>query len=209
MLDGEGMRLHSYRVARDFGFAPNPFHGYCTLATCKPKIRKIARIGDWVVGTGSTERFRDEHIVYAMRVTEILTFDEYWNDPRFIHKRPNLSSSVKNAYGDNIYHRDTGTQEWIQENSHHSHDDGTPNDKNVFQDTSRTDRVLISRHFFYWGGSGPQIPRKFLNSRDCDIRCPGIGHKNCFSESQIREFINWIESEYECNQYFSKPLDWD
>ena len=31
------MRLHSYVVARDYGFAPNPFLGVCTLATCKPK----------------------------------------------------------------------------------------------------------------------------------------------------------------------------
>jgi hypothetical protein len=41
-------------VARDYGFAPNPFFGVCTLATCKPKIRKAAAIGDWVVGTGSS-----------------------------------------------------------------------------------------------------------------------------------------------------------
>src|SRR5712671_5339411 len=34
------MRLYSYVVARDFGFAPNPFFGVCTLATCKPDIRK-------------------------------------------------------------------------------------------------------------------------------------------------------------------------
>lgn len=38
------------RVARDYGFAPNPFFGVCTLATCKPRIRSVAQIGDWVVG---------------------------------------------------------------------------------------------------------------------------------------------------------------
>ena len=47
------MRLHSYVVARDYGFAPNPFFGVCTLATCKPKIRSAAKLGDWVMGTGS------------------------------------------------------------------------------------------------------------------------------------------------------------
>jgi len=41
-----------YVVDRDFGFAPNPFHGYCTLATCKAKIRNQARVGDWVIGNG-------------------------------------------------------------------------------------------------------------------------------------------------------------
>lgn len=34
------MTLYSYVVAHDFGFAPNPFDGLCTLATCKPDIRK-------------------------------------------------------------------------------------------------------------------------------------------------------------------------
>ena len=47
------MRLFSYVVARDYGFAPNPFFGVCTLATCKPIVRRVAAIGDWIVGTGS------------------------------------------------------------------------------------------------------------------------------------------------------------
>lgn len=32
--------LFSYIVRWDHGFAPNPFHGICSLATCKPGIRK-------------------------------------------------------------------------------------------------------------------------------------------------------------------------
>ena len=76
-------RLYSYIVARDFGFAPNPFYGFCTLATCKPQIRKSAEIGDWIIGTGSKSKGRDGHIVYAMRVTEAMSFDEYWTDSRF------------------------------------------------------------------------------------------------------------------------------
>ena len=45
--------LFSYVVRYDSGFAPNPFHGFCTLATCKPGIRAHANVGDWVVGTAS------------------------------------------------------------------------------------------------------------------------------------------------------------
>jgi len=41
--------LYSYVVRYDSGFAPNPFGGYCTLATCKPEIRKTAQLGDWLV----------------------------------------------------------------------------------------------------------------------------------------------------------------
>ena len=68
------MKLYSYVVARDFGFAPNPFYGFCTLGTCKPKIRRSAKVGDWIVGTGSKTRRRARHIVFVMRVTEVKPF---------------------------------------------------------------------------------------------------------------------------------------
>ena len=41
---------YSYIVARDFGFAPNPFNAVLTLATCKPIVRKGAEVGDFVIG---------------------------------------------------------------------------------------------------------------------------------------------------------------
>lgn len=202
------MRLHSYRVARDFGFALNPFHNFCTLATCKPVIRRTAQIDDWIVGTGSRQNSRENHIVYAMRVTEILTFDKYRSDPRFHCKKPVLTGSLKYAYGDNIYHRDVHTNSWIQEDSHHSHADGTPNQKNIHRDTSSTDRVLVSTEFYYWGGDGPQIPIEFLGPKGSDIRAPSQGHRNAFSDSFIQRFLGWIESNYCSNRCYGRPLDW-
>ena len=97
------MRLYSYVVARDYGFAPNPFYGTCTLATCKPLIRRMASPGDWVIGTGAAGNLLTGHLVYAMQVTEVLTFDEYFDDVRFQTKKPNLGGSLKQAFGDNIY----------------------------------------------------------------------------------------------------------
>src|SRR5712691_6687179 len=92
LLMGGLPKIYSYVVARDFGFAPNPFHGVCTLATCKPRVRKAAHLGDWVVGTGSAGRKRAGFLVFAMKVEEALTFDEYWTDERFFQKRANLRS---------------------------------------------------------------------------------------------------------------------
>ena len=40
-----------YVVKVDSGFAPNPVGGLCTLACCKPTIRKTANVGDWIIGT--------------------------------------------------------------------------------------------------------------------------------------------------------------
>lgn len=197
------MRLYSYRVARDYGFAPNPFHRYCTLATCKPQIRRTAQVGDWILGTGSKQRSRENHIVYAMHVTEALKFDEYWSDPRFIRKRPSFSSSKKNAYGDNIYHHNTHSEEWIQEDSHHSHEGGRLNQANLRRDTS-VDCVLTSESFIYWGGSGPELPGKFIP----EILAPGRGHKNNFKEFFVKEFVDWIETQPKSG-CLGRPLDWD
>lgn len=44
------MRLYSYVVKHDTGFAPNPFFGYCTVACCKSEIRLKAEKGHWIVG---------------------------------------------------------------------------------------------------------------------------------------------------------------
>ena len=96
------MNIFSYVVARDFGFAPNPFGGYCTLATCKPPIRERAEVGDIIIGTRASPKKNE--IVYFMEVSEVSNFQQYWEDPRFKVKRPNMYGSKKQAFGDNIYH---------------------------------------------------------------------------------------------------------
>lgn len=98
-------KIYSYVVRYDSGFAPNPFYGYCTLATCKPDIRCSAAIDDWIVGSASNEPTirRGGHLVYAMRVTETLTFDDYATDSRFAAKKPIRTGSRKQSCGDSIY----------------------------------------------------------------------------------------------------------
>src|SRR6266511_3800618 len=172
-------RLFSYVVLRDFGFAPNPFHGVCTLATCKPLIRKNVEIGDYVLGTGTVQCFPPGQVIYAMGVTEAMFFDHYWVDPRFALKRPFLHGSIKSQYGDNIYHR-VG-ELWVQEDSHHSYPGGVQNDHNLGRDTS-VDRVLISTHFTYWGGGGPVVPTRFREWGEFDIVHEGIGHQCRFPD---------------------------
>lgn len=196
------MRLHSYVVARDFGFAPNPFDGCCTLATCKPDIRLGAQVGDWVLGTGSARRHRTGYVVFAMRVTETLGFDDYWNDARFRGKRPMFSGSISRAYGDNIYHH-VG-ENWAQEDSHHSLTNGIANIANVTHDT-RVDRVLISDDFYYWGAAGPQLPEKFRSGPGniCALR----GRRNNFPPGVSDELVAWLRSHPE-GGYLGAPGDW-
>ncbi len=199
------MRLFSYVVARDYGFAPNPFFGVCTLATCKPKIRSAASIGDWIVGTGSASQQRQGYLVYVMQVTEVMSFDEYWNDERFRQKRPNLRGSKKQAFGDNIYCRDD-VGRWNQQDSHHSLKDGSPNEENIKHDT-KTNRILLSMDYAYWGSSGPEISLKFRSDYGIDICCARLGHKSRFPEDMVNDFVGWFRS-LGINGYRGEPLDW-
>jgi Nucleotide modification associated domain 2 len=184
------VRLHSYVVARDYGFAPNPFFGICTLATCKPVIRGAAAIGDWVVGTGSRGYRLEGRLVYAMEVATILDYDEYWDNPQYRSKRPNLRGSIKQAYGDNIYHLSGPGGGWLQANSHHSNPDGSPNRANTAHDT-QTPKVLLGTQFVYWGASGPIIPARFR--RPIDV-CAQRGHKSNFPGEFVTSFVKWVGS---------------
>ena len=198
-------KLYSYVVARDFGFAPNPFYGFCTLATCKPQIRKTARVGDWIIGTGSKakkSKRRERRLVHAMRVSEVMTFNEYWHDPRFEEKHPDMHASISKAFGDNIYHRDNISNEWIQIDSHHSYEHGKQNLKNLCHDT-KIDRVLISDDFIYWGGSGPKIPA----CSGIDICKCGPGHRCRFPKKLIEDCIAWLRNFNETG-YCGTPLKW-
>lgn len=184
------MRMFSYVVRYDFGFAPNPFFGLCTLATCKPQIRGAATVGDWVVGTGSAASSLTGRLVYAMSVSETMSFDEYWDDPRFLVKRPNLRGSLVQAFGDNIYHM--GRNGWIQANSRHSRPDGSPNTDHIRKDTSAP-RVLIASEFIYWGGAGPTIPKRFRDWRGHDL-CQKRTVKFKFPQDMTNAFVKWIRS---------------
>ena len=192
-------RLYSYIVTHDTGFAPNPFHGFCTLATCKPMIRKTAKVGDWVIGTGSKSKDRNGYIVYAMRITEKMSFDEYWNDPRFRAKKPGQEGCWKSACGDNIYWWDHITNGWAQaEDSYHC-------DYDVGRDTKYTEQVLVSENFVYWGGDGPPLPPEFGG---VSVLCTTQGYKCRFPEGTVSEFARWV-GQFEERGICGYPLDKD
>lgn len=183
-------KVYIYVVARDFGFAPNPFHGICTLATCKPEIRGVARPGDWILGMGGTHLKATGKCIYYMQVSGVMTFNEYWNHSDFKDKRPVRNGSRVMMMGDNIYHRPSENDEWIQEDSHHSKPDGTTEWYNLRTDTRR-DRILFSNKFVYYGRDAIDVPSNILTD---------IGYKNqrshrTFEASQCHALLDWIEKQ--------------
>jgi len=184
-------RVYMYVVDRDFGFAPNPFHGVCTLATCKPIIRRTSQVGDWIIGVGGRRLKATGSCIFAMRVDECMTFDDYWSDSRFREKRPVRNGSKKMMVGDNIYHRMSPDARWQQEDSHHSLPDGSTNIHNLKQDT-QTNRVLISRYFLFFGSEAPTIPAGILSE---------LGYKNgrshrVFELLDCSPLLDWLRGQY-------------
>ena len=79
--------MYTYILTSDTGFAPNPFHGVCTLCTCKPKIRKGAEPGDLIVGIASQQLGPYAgKLLYAMLVDEVIAIQDYGDG--FEMKRP-------------------------------------------------------------------------------------------------------------------------
>jgi hypothetical protein len=183
-------KLFSYVVARDFGFAPNPFYQYCTLATCKPRIRNAANVGDWVIGNGPKPKQLDDQLIFAMQVTEKISYDQYWEDDRFKEKQPFLGGSLKQTYGDNIYHKEGDN--WLQANSHHSYPDGSINDYNLKRDT-KSDKVLISSNFYYFGEKSLTIPGRFKDKICRNM----INHLLVEDERTIQKFLTWLDNSSE------------
>ena len=73
------IRLFAYKQTYDTGFAPNPFHGVCTLATCKRYIRKHKQVGDWIAGFTSNglngDKVGQERLIFLMQVEEEVPFE--------------------------------------------------------------------------------------------------------------------------------------
>ena len=234
--------VYEYVMTSDSGFAPNPFHGTCTLACCKPKIRKgvaneifgkikktlasdkrltkekkeeilkdlgleateeelknfDSQIKDLFlrgdegllksIGCQSKEEFIKEQkiyiialagkqlkeklgkagedknpMVYVMRVTDMLTYDQYYHDDKYKEKIPhgfnvvdaNDNTSI-NWCGDNIYKSVEGQNpdagELAVKNAFH--------DKNDKKHDLSGEYVLVSdaENFIYYGKKAGEAP---------------------------------------------------
>ena len=192
------MYLYSYVITRDYGFAPNPFWNICSLATCKPQIGERALMGAWVAGFGGANTAISHKMVFFMRVDEICTFDEYWEDPRFLVKRPRFDGNYQQCYGDNIYHH-IGN-EWMQENSHHSYVDGI-NQNNLLHDT-RIDRVLLSFYYWYFGENAVELPEEFA-----EAIAAGRPYKK-LPDNICANIVDWVGCHYEMGQQ-GLPYKWN
>lgn len=171
------MAIYSYIVTHDTGFSPNPFWGYCTLACCKPAIRRTAQAGDWVVGL--TRKSHGNRMVYAMEVSEVLAYDRYFGDGRFQQKKPNFDSTkIVRRCGDNIYQPGPDGS-YIQLRSMHSRSHGLDQDLETKAHDLGGRNALVSHRFWYFGSQAINLP----DGLSCLVA--GRGHRKLESESVI------------------------
>lgn len=194
------MTLYSYIVTKDGGFSPNPFFGYCTLACCKPTIRRTAKKDDWIVGLSS--KATGNRIVYFMQVDEILTFDEYWRDSRFRKKRPKMKTDRARMFGDNIYEPKPGGG-YRQLPSAHSKpkfrqgEDSETKEK----DTIRGKRVLVATTFAYFGSQAKELPPELAALKI------GRSHRRHESPELLTAFRQFVNRQKRFG-VIAPPSDW-
>ena len=108
--------------------------------------------------------------------------------------------------GDNIYHFDTKIRKWRQADSHHSNPDGSPNAKNLSTDT-KSDKVLISRHFFYFGTNAPLVPGEIIAKIGFKN---GIGYR-VYEKGECASLIDWLQKNFglALNRVQADPHDFE
>jgi len=188
------MKIYSYVLRNDQGFAPNPFWDYCTLALDQPLIRQVAQIGDWIVGL--KENLGNSillSLLFAMKITEKLTFEEYWDDSRFQLKKPDFSIDEQIfRVGDNIYsslNDDTEQLHSLHSNEFFENDEEWLHQKK--QDLQgKFVLIAVKNSFHYFGRKTEKIPSEEL----IDILYCDIGHK-CIADPIVPEqFIDFIDN---------------
>lgn len=169
-----------------------------------PKLRSTAKVGDWVFGMGGSRLKAAGKCIYGMKITQTMTFEQYWSDPDFSAKQPVRNGSRVMLLGDNIYSRDNDASPWLQMDSHHSFPDGFPNPANVIKDTSKN-KVLASNHFLYFGNEAPEVPSHILTNMGY---ANGRGHR-VFSDIEASSLLQWFNkaSEGRVNSVVADPFD--
>ncbi len=207
--------LYSYKLTHDAGFAPSPFFGALTLATCKPKMRQKRAEGEWIAGFTSSSLCGDrpgyERLIYLMLIDEKLTIAEYFEDDRFADKKcdPDSDQGVRRA-GDNIYrprHPGAHLPSDFEQMPNPNHWDGSSGCR--VGDSRNKDVnggfVLISRRFVYFGRDALDIPADLRPAVLIGMSPYGAPTHD---EEKIRKFVEYVFEHAPEGPIVGSPHDW-
>ena len=197
------MRLFSYKMTNDTGFAPNPYGHTLTLSTCKPQIRRAKLEGDWVAGFTSValnrDRVGEERLIYLMRIGEKVLQAKYHGDPRFQDKIPNQDCDLlESKFGDNIYRPlvlgavEAAHFVQLPNLNHWDFANDAPCQQHAQNDLSGR-FVLVADEFYYFGADAIVLPGSV---RPALMRGQS-GHGRQSNEEQAKRLIAYIRSHYQ------------
>lgn len=186
--------LHVYTMTEDSGFAPHANDEWVSLACCAGPIREYTEIGNFVLGVaGKTMKDVPEHLpLYLMQVDEKMTFNKYFHDPRFVGRV------------DNIYVKKGGEYDQDRRNVKDKRYNNFHKDKED-DDTKKSEFVLLSRHFYYFGNYWKNDKEnklykemnKLCNKKNGFTYTIGGHYKKMTTDNRrVRKFLRYIIDNY-------------
>lgn len=151
-MENEKIKFYSYVVACDNGFAPNPYGRECTLACCKPDIRRKAKRDNWIIGIGSLkhpDNKKGDRIVYIMIVDESMPWEDY--SKKYPERTDNNYVCSERRPSKEIEYYKIGRKYWYVRNKKRGEKYGHYSKKHIKKDIELGENVLISRRFIYFG----------------------------------------------------------
>jgi hypothetical protein len=161
-------RVFRYILVNDYGMAPCVDRGWISLATCKPKIRASAKVGDWVAGFVPSPAPRGL-VVWAGRVSRRLEVGDYEREFR--------------GRADAVYQlKDDGTFERLRPDYH-------PEPDNMRKDLSAPVLVFDPSASWYFGARPLILPDDLMF-----LAAGGRGHRvNGATETDVEAFGTWLQ----------------
>ena len=187
-MEDRDLKMWSYRIVHDKQFAPNPFKGVLTLATCKPLIRrsKESESGVWLAGfaaysvkDGLRPKKGRELLIYLAKISEVMTMQDYWKE--YPQKRAQkCGEEFEEHYGDNIYDENLRL---VNDNNHGEWD---------FKRDISGKNVLICKEFYYFApDSRLVVPNEFE-----ELVYKRRGQTLVQNNDLIQKFIDYVTARH-------------
>ena len=175
-------RLFRYILKDDKGMAPCVEDGIMTLATCKPKIRRSAKMGDWIAGFMPRPHKRGL-LVYAGRVARILDWGQY--EAEFRGRKDAVYRKLPNGGFKRL------------------RDDYHADKKRMKKDLCGPVVVFDEKAFWYFGGNPEELPDclRHLAASVRDYQVKGA------KEDDEKRLEKWLRSKHKHGGVHGEPRD--
>lgn len=141
-----------------------------------------AQKDDWIIGTNP--KSQGNKLVYAMQISEVLSFETYYADVRFEKKKPIVHGSWRERCGDNMYYKDQQGH-WIQQPTIHHQS------AEIIKKDLKHPAVFIAKYFYYFGDNAITLPKEFQ-----ELIWKRQGCKHHHDPEVVENFLEWLKANF-------------